>query len=179
MKEINISVAAGTTQPVNMQGGVINVKASTGALKFKGQGFEVRLTAGQGIRIKQGFDDFNVENESAGIITATLVIGTGDFTDNSLPDMNLAKSGNASDQVDESIAAAGAYTLAANSARREALISNLSTNSAAVRVGPNAAVNRGTELLPGSTGTFTTTAALTIYNTGAGAQSVAIVEVLD
>ncbi|MCW8917484.1 MAG: hypothetical protein OQL08_01505 [Gammaproteobacteria bacterium] len=179
MKEINISVGAGASQPVYMEGSVINVKASGGSLKFKGQGFEVSLSAGQGIRIKQGFDNFTVENESAGTIAATLVIGTGDFSDNSLPDVSFTKSANASDQADESIAAGTAYTLAANSARREALITNLSTNTDPIRVGPNAAANRGTELLPGSTGTFETTATLKIHNTGAGAQSVAIVELED
>ena len=70
--------------------------------------------------------------------------------------------------------------LAANTSRVEAIITNLAVNAQTMRIGDsNAGAARGIELAPGQTIVLTTTAAISAYNPGASAESLAVLEVTD
>jgi hypothetical protein len=75
--------------------------------------------------------------------------------------------------ADVSVNAATQAPIAANLSRKSITIGNISTNAASFRIAEAAAAaaNRGDEIQPGQTITYFNTGALSIFNTGAGAQS--------
>ena len=81
--------------------------------------------------------------------------------------------------ADQSVAAStSTQVLAADANRREAILTNLSSNGAAFRIGDaNVGASRGIELPVGSTVYLETTAAVHVYNTnGSSAQDIAVQE---
>lgn len=137
----------------------------------------------QGIGYPVDFNKVRIINRTGADITAKLNIGSSRTDDNRLSlsgAFQIATPANLETKIDDSIAA-GATELvaAANASRNEILITNLSSNSAPVRVGDsNTGANRGVEVGVGQTITLNTSAAVYVHNTHTGAQSVAILEVL-
>jgi len=96
--------------------------------------------------------------------------------------VTVSKATTLTTQADVSVGtSSSAQILAANAARREAIIKNLSTNAAAIRVGDsNVAATRGVPLQPGESATLQVTTAIHAYNTsGSSAADVAGLEIAD
>lgn len=106
------------------------------------------------------------------VVNAGITIATVAFT----------RSNTLTDTADVALGA-GARTaiLAANLTRRRAIITNLAAGAATIRVGNSATVAaaRGTPVLPGETIVLETTAAISAWNPGGVAQSVAVLEETD
>ena len=96
-------------------------------------------------------------------------------------DVVQSKAGTFDSIADVSIAATSTdEVLAADSTRREAIITNLSGNVETLRVGDSGAgATNGTPLSPGSTLILATTAVIHAHNPGAAAQSVAVATTKD
>lgn len=82
--------------------------------------------------------------------------------------VSLVKSTTASDTADAVLASGATATIAADATRSALIIGSLSTNTENFRTGPGAAAGRGRELQPGVEHIWNTTAAIKIYNAGAG-----------
>ncbi len=189
MREYEFSIAAGETSrrtvpPANF----IRVKSASGDIRITAQDENgnrlLDLVVSEGMRcaVPSEFVDISVRNDTGATSSVVLVIGSGMVDDSQLSGtITMDKSTAISSAADVSInAATKSIVAAANSARREIMITSLSTNAAAFRVGDtNAASNRGIELLPGSTITLTTSAAVYAYNSHTAAQSLAVLEVTD
>lgn len=122
------------------------------------------------VMVNDGAHSYDVENTSLGNIAS---VGSIDDP------VEIAAHSTLVTTADDSIAATTTeQILAANTDRKEALITNLADNGAKIRVGDaNTGAGRGIEVSPGQTITLNTTAAIYVYNEGASAQSVAILEV--
>ncbi|SRR5258706_4041324 len=93
--------------------------------------------------------------------------------------VGLTKSQNLSDTADTSVAASGSGTINANTARRVAIIGNPIANAGIFRVGSAPTATRGQEVKPGESISIESAAQIKVFNTGAGAQSFSLLEVLD
>lgn len=109
----------------------------------------------------------SLEIVNAGTVVATVTISKS-LTLTSTADVSL-------------LAGVKTAILAANAARRSALITNLAAGAATIRVGDaaNVAAGRGIPVLPGETITLDTAAAISAWNPGGLAQSVAVLEIVD
>lgn len=149
------------------------------ALQFCTQGLTPFMEPGE------VFTRVRIDNTAgASTLTLTYAYGSGDVRDSRATlagNIDLSKAATLTSTADVSIAAATTVqVLAANTARREAIITNLAANAETMRVGDsNAGAARGVELPPGATIVLTTTAAIHAYNPGAGAESLAVLEVVD
>lgn len=160
MRDIKVTVGAGLSVPIHQNASHITLKTSTGALRVQtDQGADVTLDEGQGGPFPP-FKKFLLVNESASDITATIVVGNGLFHDNQLPAVDLAKpSGIASSSV--AVLTSATLLAAANTTRRELLVSNPASNVLSVWVGAaGLAVGQGTEVAPGQTASIEVTAAV-------------------
>jgi len=181
-----LTLAAGEWVQLDITGEYIGCIKSNAAFKVGAddntpqpmeQGLTFRTVAGE------SFTSIQILNTSASSNSIELAVGEGQITDARLSltaDLTLSANNGISDLIDISIAAGvSAQVAAVNLNRREILIQNLSGNTSLFRVGATTAASaRGVELMPGQTLTLETTAEIWAFNSDAGAQSLAVVEVL-
>lgn len=117
---------------------------------------------------------------SASAQTIVYGYGYGDISfDIAQGTVTVTQPGTLTSKPDVSVGAGAVVMVSAAAAgKRETLVTNLSTNTAMMRVGgATTGAASGTEIGPGQTATIAGSAAVSVYNSGAGAQTVAIVEV--
>lgn len=143
------------------------------------------MEAGRGFDLPDGetYKSLHLVNtDGANPLTVTFNYGRGSYRDAKLQvsgsiETSLAGSAFPSTADVPLGATATTQILAANTSRKEVLVSNLAANPATIRVGDvNAGAGRGVEVAPGQTITVNTTAAIYAYNPGA-AQNVGVVEI--
>lgn len=182
-----ITIANGVEHPIEKGGNFIRVRQSD-------QTFTILLDDDVELKAEQNdvfqltdddeFKSLAVINDSGANLTFQLEIGYGEVKTNNVSisgTLKAALQGHStlSSAADDSIAATSTeLVLASNTNRKEALITNLSSNAGNIRVGDsNAGASRGVEVSPGQTVTLSTTAAIYVYNEGTSAQSVGLLEV--
>lgn len=142
--------------------------------------------AGLGFQLPYVTDRIYFRNTSGADITFTVILAIGKVDDNrvvfatgtSIP--TSVVSGSVLDSQPDVSCAAGATTLvlAANTNRKRAVIGNLPTNSATLRVGDSGAgASNGQFMIPGAVYTPDTAAAIYVYNPAGSAQSVTVTEI--
>ena len=112
--------------------------------------------------------------------TIVYAYGYGDISyDIAQGTVTVTQAGTLTSLPDVSVASVTASVVSLfNAAKRETLVSNLTANTAVLRVGgATTGAASGMELGPGQTATISGSAAVSIYNPGAAAQSVGVVEV--
>ena len=144
------------------------------AAMIKTDSFTISWAAQAGITIELGLAE-NISDVDWDVnppVSTGTIIGTVATLEKKAATLN--------DTADKSVAATTQATLlAANTSRRAAIIKNLDANTAASRIGDAPAASQGHELMPGETIVLATTADILGFNTGAGAQSVSLLEVED
>lgn len=189
MRDYPYKIEANSEARHGVDGNFVRVASSSGPLRIVAadkDGKElanVILSSGY-FKVPPGkmFSKVSVRNENPSQATATLTIGYGEVDAMELSgEVSLEKSTIIDSAADVSVnATASKQVVAANAIRREVLVSNLSSNAAAFRIGDSGVgAANGVELLPGSTITLETAGAVYAYNTGAGAQSLGVLEVTD
>lgn len=188
MRDYQFTVPAGSEGGITARGSFVRIKEASGPVRLravdaKGETVaDLEVSAGVRFQLPVMFVQLRIENQGSAQVTVVLTAGDGSADDSSVTgSLSIDKSQIITTAADVSVAAtATAIIAAANTLRREILITNLSSNTAAFRIGDsNAGAARGAEVLPGSTITLTTAAAVYAYNPSAGAESLAVVEVLD
>ena len=177
MKDFELNLPAGDDMALGVSGSFVRLKASTGALVFKAPGSHVSLAAGDYVRMAPfRAGQLRVQNLSGSAVDCTVTIGDGDA--GSTRDISLSVASTMTDAADVSIGAASTdLVLAANANRREAMISNLATNTQTMRIGTtNAGAARGVEIEPGQTIVLSTSAAIYAFNPGGGAETLGVLE---
>lgn len=182
-----LSVANGANHVINRGGTFVRVREADQAFKILlDDDVELKAELNDIFRLKDGdsFDRVTIINDSGATLAFQLEIGFGGVETNNVSlsgTLKTAAQGHASlvTTADDSIAATTTVlVLAANTDRKEAIITNLADNGAKIRVGDsNTGASRGVELSPGQSITLETTAAIYVYNAGAASQSVALLEV--
>lgn len=182
-----ITLSNGEIYTVNTGGNFVRIKEADQSFTLRfDDGSE--MTVSQNIIIKLQPDDqfkkLEVINDSGASLTVQLEIGFGDVQSNTVTvGGTLAAEIQAHDTLvsaaDDSIAAnTTEQVLAANTDRKEALISNLASNTDPIRIDDsNTDATQGIEVLPGSTVTLQTKSAIFVHNTKGSAQSVGILEI--
>lgn len=137
------------------------------------------VRGGFAYRRELGFDQVQITSASAQTIKVATSKDAEIEYDRSSGDVSVIAPTGLSDVADVALAATATTLIAAaNSTRREIIITNLSTDTQTLRIGTiNAGAARGTPLAPGATLILSTTAAVYGYNPGAAPQSVAVSEV--
>lgn len=129
----------------------------------------------------RAFDEVRVTSATAQTVELLILQGTADY-DRSVGTVDITRSATIVTTADVSMLA-GALTAIrpANTARRRVLITNLAAGAATLRIGDsvNTGAARGIPLAPGETITLETTAAISGWNPGGVAQSVAVLEETD
>lgn len=147
------------------------------ALQFMAQGLTVEMAPGE------TFDKIMLDNTGgASPLVVRVGIGTGNLRDQRLSltgSIDVSKGDAFSTVADVLLTAAVATVIrAADTARREIIVTNLSANAAVVRIGDvNVAAARGTPIEPGESLILDTTAA--VYGYSVPGESVAVSEVSD
>lgn len=126
------------------------------------------------------FDSVEITSATAQTVKVVISQGTGSYQ-RLIGEVNIKKDTGLSTYVDKSMTTA-AYTtqlLAANANRREAIITNLETNTVTIRVGDSTAtVSAGVPVRPGESLTLATTAAIYAYKPAtSGTLEVALTEI--
>ena len=187
MRDYDFSIAPGETERRAVVGRFIRVKSASAEIRVQAENKDGRivadLSANEGLRfaVPERFEQIRVTNNGAATVAAVLTVGFGEVDDSSVSGaLSVSKSSGVRTTADQSIAAAGSYTVAADTSRREVLVQALAANTDALRVGDaSTSAGQGLELQPGQTATLETSGAVVIYNPSAAAQSVAVLEVLD
>lgn len=129
----------------------------------------------------RAFDEARITSATAQTVELLILQGTADY-DRSVGEVDVTRSASIVTTPDV-VMAAGALTLilAANSARRRALITNLAAGVETLRIGDatNTGAARGIPVAPGETITLETTAAIGGWNPGGAPQNVAVLEETD
>lgn len=147
------------------------------ALQFMTQGLTVEMAPGE------VFTQVTLDNTGgAAPLVVRVGIGTGNLRDQRLTltgSIDVSKGDALSTLADVALVAATATLISAlDLTRREIIVTNLTGNTAVVRIGDsNVAAARGTPLQPGESIALDTTAAVHGYSVPA--QSVAVLEVKD
>lgn len=130
---------------------------------------------------KRAFDEVRITSASAQTVELLILQGSADYQ-RAVGTVSVTRSAAIVTTTDV-VMAAGARTpiLAANTARRRALITNLAAGVATLRIGDavNVGATRGIPLAPGETITIDSTAAISGWNPGGAAQNVAVMEETD
>lgn len=129
----------------------------------------------------RAFDEARITSATAQTVELLILQGTADY-DRSVGTVDITRSATI-DTTADVVMVAGALTpiLAANTARRRALITNLAAGVETLRIGDsvNTGAARGIPVAPGETITLETTAAISGWNPGVAAQNVAVLEETD
>ena len=189
MRDYEFSVGAGSQGNRGVNGQFVRVKSATAAIVVIAEDSQGRVVAqmemesGMAFTLPDVFKTVRVRNDGAGAVTCVLTVGVGQVESSQLTgQITVQKAAQLMTTPDMAVAAATQVVVKwANPTRREIMITNLSTNTAPVRVGDaGAGAAEGIEVLPGSTVTLTVTDTVYVYNTHATlAQSVAVAEVYD
>lgn len=182
-RDIASKIPAGQHVKVSAAGDFVHVKSTSGDIRIEIDGKDVDMSEGDKLVERgAGFKEFIAHNDSGADITAIFVVGYGDYSQGKLVgSVTLTKATGGSATADATIGAtSNSAVLAANSARREAMITNM--DAAAVlrcNIGAAAGAALGQPIGPGQTVTLTTTGAVNIYNPTASSVVVALLEIED
>jgi len=179
MKAINRQLQANAGSNIHAVGTYIWLKSATGSVQIKtDKGETAVLSAGDFVRTDKPFSEFFVTDLSGAQNDLTFNTSqngeAGLYTSN----VGIASPGTYSDIADVTIIlATTGLILAANSNRKEAIITALSTNGADARIGSlNAGAARGSLLVPGATLILETKAAIYGYSAAAHTYSISWTE---
>lgn len=169
------TLAAGEAVEVNGEANEVRCISATAAFKLRiDRGPSADFEAGIGYRAPGPFSSVTIENPNASAITVKLSISRGGVSDSrlSLPD-GARVADDAPDMWDDFAAVsvgagANAQLLAANTDRREAILSNNGAASVYV-LGSTGTTPRGVVLAAGATFVIQTTAEIRCYNPGGAA----------
>lgn len=177
-----VVIPNGTTRRIDQDGNYLRCVTSTANLTFRidNTGNPLLFNNGKWYRSEPGdsFQTIELSNTSGAAVTVTYFIGWGTYGDDSLSGTIQTTETAASaitDSADNTVAAAGTLAIAANASRRLLIIQNLSTLYS-LRVGSAPGAARGFKLAPEATVTLATASAVNVYNTGAAAADVAVLE---
>lgn len=180
-REIVRTIPANSGQDIGATGDFVYLHTANLPLLVQVAGQTVTMRAGDKRRVAEGFVFFRVENENASDVNAVFIVGRGDYSRQAVTgEVTLTTPATIASTADVSLAATATTQIkAANTDRREIIISNLSTNTQTMRIGESSAgASRGVELAPGASITLQTTAAVYGYNPGGSAESVGVLEVV-
>lgn len=179
---IQRTLADGEEALINRSGTRIVVVEATAAFKISvdGEPF-VEIEKSFTIEVVDGeqFQRVRIRNESGSANIVKLQIGFAGVRDGRLGvsgGIEIGPHGTYDSLADVSLAASTTtQILAADTARKEAIISNLSTNTKTFRIGDSGAgAANGIPLAPGASIVLTTSAEIQGHNPTAGAESVAV-----
>lgn len=184
-RDYQLTFGGAGSQEVRAQGRFVRVlSAPSGAVWIAlDGGSELERRDGQGINYGGSFRRLAVRSAVAQTV---LLCVSDDRQDDDRESAsisvtaNIAAGVNLVSTADVAIGAgASAVVVAANAARLSVTVKNLNANTASIRVGESGSVGaaRGHEIGPGESITLSTTSAVSAFNTGAGAQSVSVLEV--
>lgn len=127
MKDYSITVPAGDARTLYAVGTFIRIKDANGPLHIQTNRGDMAatLSAGQRVSEIQQFDSLEIRNDGAASVTATIVIGFGNYEDNQVVgkvDTSVSTRVNA--LADITIDGGNTAVIANNSARRELHIHN-------------------------------------------------------
>lgn len=184
-KKYTYAVAANEDLPLDISGRYVACNASVGSFQIAVDDSEFSemdvLTMGE-TEGGEVFERIILRDTSGAPNEISITVGMGNFRDNrtAIPDgVPLQGSATNPTTADKALTAVTATEIiAANSSRREVIISNLSTNGAVMRIGDaNVAAARGAELSPGQSIILSTKAA--VYGYSVPGESVGIMEVVN
>ena len=196
-KDYLFTVPAGQVRNFACWGQVLRVQSLAGVasviMKIEPAGVQVQMAAGQKIKLPAVFNQITIDNTGGGVdATLTVLAGVGDFEDQAIsgsvtatiagtPNVRADIGDTLDSKADDSIAAAATEVVsAAAPTRRRICVINLASNVGEKRIGDaGAGAANGFPLQPGEFVWLETTAAVSVYNAAAVAESVALVEELD
>lgn len=186
-REYSLTFSGAGSQPVQATGRHLRITEAPSAAVFVAldDGTEIKRAAGQGLNLSEGFGSGRITIRSTVAQTVRFVVADEEQPDNSanvsLSVTATVEPGNTIEtSTDVSIAATStAIVFAGDPDTRAVIVTSLETNTDVIRVGAAGAVGaaRGHPLYPGDSVTLATDAEVRAYNTGAGAQSVAVLAV--
>ncbi|OGH63196.1 MAG: hypothetical protein A3G34_15185 [Candidatus Lindowbacteria bacterium RIFCSPLOWO2_12_FULL_62_27] len=180
MKDFTRTIAAGAGSDFAVTGDFIHMKASTAIVNVEINGDITDMKEGDARRSERPYESFRITNPTGADVQITVTAGFGDFTRFVLTgDVTVTSGQTLVSSTDVSLPA-GATVLvkAVNATRKEIIVASLDTNVETLRVGDSAAATgRGYPLPPAGAVSLTTTAAVYVFNPGAAAQTVAVLEV--
>lgn len=167
IKDYSFSLAAGARTEIEGPIKSIRLMSSTGAIVLDVNNNKSTLVAGRAVIFDTPIEAAAIINEGGATVTGILAIGsTATVSDNILSGtVDTVKPSTVSTAADAiSLPATTTLLLAADTARRAAIISNLDTNTAAARIGDSStAVNRGAQVGVGQSITLEGSAAIYAY----------------
>lgn len=169
----DVTIPAGSEIPFNFTGDFVALIAQTGSSDIKlgiGDNPPQDFEKGLSYKMPAGtfYDLFRIKNTGGSDATITIAYGFGEFSDGRLVvtgGVAISSPTVFTTAADQSITTATAtQVIAANAARRQAIVQNLDT-SVSIRVGDsNVGATRGTVLGAGGTLILDTTAAVWVYH---------------
>jgi hypothetical protein len=186
-REYVLTFAGAGSQPIQVKGKHLRVTEAPVDAVFVTleDGSEIKRAAGQGINDAGDFGRGRLSIRSTVAQTVRIIVAEEEQPDNSA---NISVSVNATVAAGATIETASDVSIPATSAAivlagdpdtKAVTVTSLDTNTDVIRVGETGGVGatRGHPLYPGDSVTLATTATVRAYNTGAGAQSVAVLAV--
>ena len=183
----DLTIAANSEVVINVQAEFFNVldTSATDFLLALDMGIFNYAKKGHKARLPDGgmFKAIRLRNPSGASITVKIAAGFGDLIDSETQVsgfISLTVPSGLPSTPDVSINAASTIqVLAVNLNRKEAMISNLATNTQTMRISDSfTGAAQGTPVAPGQTITIEATAAIWAYNPGGVAESLAAVEIV-
>jgi len=184
-RDYTVTVPANSGVDLNVTGNfysVISTTAATLRVGLNDGGLAVAKKATKRyVPAGEEFQVVRIENVTAAPMTVVMEIGYGDYLDGEIQiggQVVVGGGDTLADQADVTVAATTtAQVLAANTARTEAWISNLS-GAVTLRWGTSAAAAaRGIPVAPGATVIISSSAAIYVYNPSASGVDVARLEI--
>ena len=180
MPLITVKIPADTEVPVSLYGEYIRLTQSAETLRFRIGNYEFEMEEGDRAKLPRfnSDDPVRIYNPGTGAITVKMIVGGVDVVGQKLyGEVRNTKAQTVETLADVAIGAGlTVEVLPADTTRREALISNLSSNVQSIRVGDsNTGAARGLDISPGVILTLNTSAAIHVYSPAAQSVGVAVV----
>ena len=183
-REFSLTFGGAGEQEIKARGRYLRLYDTPSAAVYVsvGGGSEVLRQAGQSVNVSGHFDRFRIRSTVAQTVRVAISDVPQDDNAQSVavsvsatisPGATLTAGGDVS-----CLSAVSTQVAAANLSRKSIIIANLTSNTDPVRVGGvGVTATGGYELLPGDSIELAVTSAVYVYNTGAGAQSVNVLEI--
>jgi len=166
-RQINITIQANTSHAIAAAGEFIAIKSASAPFAVEVNGQRADMEAGDAQQVADGFKGFTVHNTSGAAITATLIVGRGDYRVGKLVgEVSIKRPANLAGVGDITFTAAGSKVLrSANTSRASVTIMASLANTDTVRIGGPGSVGAttGIPLSPGQSLTLS-------WDMGAGSQ---------
>jgi len=179
MGDIYRKLSANEGESVAAAGTVIHCRNASNPFHIQIGEHQFEMDVGDQIGMPEGFDGFRIEETQGAVNTIELVVLKGKYVQGKLVGtVSLDKLNAITTSADVALNNGAITTVkAANTNRREIMVTALAGNASNIRVGDaSTGAARGLELQPGQTVTLTTTDAVYAYSP-TGTESVSVLEV--